>query len=231
MYEQYLQHHGILGQKWGVRRYQNKDGTLTSAGKRHEKILDAKSGVKSARSEKNAANKDYKTTLSKAKKARGSWDEAANKAKTLDKKTSSYNTAKKNLKQTKLKMEEEAAAEKGSTVKKERAKKAVKVGAAVAGTALAAYGTYKASQYIKQKAADKAVDRGWNAAHRALDGFGNMALNAATAGKTSQAQLLINAGNEAYERHRDNGFKKAAEVAGSTKEAIKYLYYTKNNKG
>ena len=28
-----LSHHGILGQKWGVRRYQNKDGSLTSAGK------------------------------------------------------------------------------------------------------------------------------------------------------------------------------------------------------
>lgn len=29
-----LYHHGIKGQKWGVRRYQNEDGTLTSAGKR-----------------------------------------------------------------------------------------------------------------------------------------------------------------------------------------------------
>lgn len=27
-------HHGILGMKWGVRRYQNKDGSLTPAGKR-----------------------------------------------------------------------------------------------------------------------------------------------------------------------------------------------------
>ena len=28
-----LTHHGILGMKWGVRRYQNEDGSLTSAGK------------------------------------------------------------------------------------------------------------------------------------------------------------------------------------------------------
>ncbi len=29
-----IQHHGVMGMKWGVRRYQNKDGSLTPAGKK-----------------------------------------------------------------------------------------------------------------------------------------------------------------------------------------------------
>jgi hypothetical protein len=29
----YLEHHGILGMKWGIRRYQNKDGSLTPEGR------------------------------------------------------------------------------------------------------------------------------------------------------------------------------------------------------
>lgn len=33
IYDDYLEHHGIKGQKWGVRRYQNADGSLTAAGK------------------------------------------------------------------------------------------------------------------------------------------------------------------------------------------------------
>ena len=32
--EEVLMHHGVLGMKWGVRRYQNKDGSLTAAGKK-----------------------------------------------------------------------------------------------------------------------------------------------------------------------------------------------------
>lgn len=36
-----LKHHGVIGMKWGIRRYQNKDGTLTNAGKkRYDKEME-----------------------------------------------------------------------------------------------------------------------------------------------------------------------------------------------
>lgn len=43
MSDDYLAHHGIVGMKWGVRRYQNKDRTLTPEGKlRYKKTPDKK---------------------------------------------------------------------------------------------------------------------------------------------------------------------------------------------
>lgn len=82
-----LYHHGIKGQKWGVRRFQKKDGTLTARGKERYRQDDSE-------------------------------------------------TEKQNDKPTK----------KGLTDKQ---KKAIKIGAAVVGTALVAYGAYKVSQLYR----------------------------------------------------------------------------------
>mgnify|MGYP007069865818 CR=1 FL=1 len=60
--EQVLVHHGVLGMKWGIRRYQNEDGSRTALGKQHYGYEDVKNRAKSI------ANK-AKTVAQKIKKA------------------------------------------------------------------------------------------------------------------------------------------------------------------
>lgn len=57
-----LYHHGIKGQKWGIRRYQNEDGTLTEEGKRQfeEKARAAHLELKSYMSGDKKSEKFYK---------------------------------------------------------------------------------------------------------------------------------------------------------------------------
>ena len=98
-----LYHHGILGQKWGIRRYQNADGTLTSEGRermlararKYESKANTTIGesysakLKRAKLNQKAKDARYEVKKSDLKKAR---------LKKAEKKDSPENNAKRSVK-------------------------------------------------------------------------------------------------------------------------------------
>lgn len=81
MADYYLSHHGTKGMRWGVRRYQNKDGSLTNAGKKRyarelEKVKKAEKVLKNK--QKTQAKLD---DLERRKKAVEEQNKAAKKSK------------------------------------------------------------------------------------------------------------------------------------------------------
>ena len=64
-----LMHHGIHGMRWGVRRYQNKDGSLTAAGRKRINQLDSEyQKLTGKKLSKSSESNTVKKTSAKPKK-------------------------------------------------------------------------------------------------------------------------------------------------------------------
>lgn len=164
-YDECLEHHGILGMKWGVRRFEKAGGGLTAAGKARYKT-DSNGNYQKLSKEEQRARKDavtkWGTQSNQPSSARSSFlagtyaglrtstgKDPKLIGKALDKSNDADEKRWKAAKKARSNMSDEEIKETEKLVKKERAKKALKIGAAVTVTALATYGGYKLYQLNK----------------------------------------------------------------------------------
>lgn len=94
-----LLHYGSKGMKWGVRRYQNKDGTLTAAGKKRYDRDKRENAAKKKENRIDLSNPDpqrwVKEDLERTKRAVDSSSDLVKEVKKLEQSTTSKPTPKR----------------------------------------------------------------------------------------------------------------------------------------
>lgn len=186
----------------------------------HYGITGMKWGVRKARPQVQQIRR-YRSTQQQMK---NDYRTAQKQAKT------NYKQAKKEYRQT-----DEAKAARAA-----KTKRALKVGAAVAGTALAAYGAYKINDYVKTKNGQIAAKRGWEQAERTFKQREAMAFaREALPGSTRTVTINANSGaaaRKAVNKAYNDNFRTAAKNvidykrSGGNLDSLQPIgYYTRSN--
>ena len=144
--DEYLAHHGIKGMRWGIRRFRNRDGSLTAAGRaRYDVDLKkSKQRVKSAKDRYNSSGGKSDRAAYKAALAAYRNDKVKDKLNRETKKSQHrLNLEKKYMEKGLTQEEAEVAA-----YKRARAEKII---AACAATTIVAVGAYLAAHEIDRR--------------------------------------------------------------------------------
>ena len=80
-HDEYLMHYGVKGMRWGVRRYENEDGSLTELGKKKKQLDSAKRQYKKRHTRSSEANLDYAKREFKDAKTRLALEKQKKKSK------------------------------------------------------------------------------------------------------------------------------------------------------
>ena len=138
-----IAHYGVKGMKWGVRRYQNEDGTLTSLGRRREDLKDAQQRRVKGRQEKIQKRVDVAYATREF-----------NKEKTRQRiNAKGYKKTKRQLANEK-KYRDKGFTEDEAEIMAANRRRGVRIAMAVGGVTLAAIGAYAAYRHY-----DRITDR------------------------------------------------------------------------
>lgn len=145
MNDEELLHYGVKGMKWGVRRYQNEDGTLTALGKKKAQLDDAKDRYSRTNSRKSRIALEYARNEFRDQKILDKIAKQKNKSKRQQNLENHY--------------KEQGFSDKDAAIqayKRNRTEKLLLIAGGMAVTALAAYSAYNHYDSIT----DKFIERG-----------------------------------------------------------------------
>lgn len=240
-----LYHHGIKGQKWGVRRYQNPDGSLTPAGRARYGTVENFNKARAYKSAQNEMLKAYNNAYDKSLSAlspfkkhrennRKRWEDYYDKSRTVEKAKADYKKSKASVQN----MPEVKA-------RNAKIKKAIIIGASVAAAAAVTYGGYKLAQAnpdmvmygkykirkllgktgnnVKADWSDKPGDDTFNKMAKA--GLRDIESKYSDRAPTSMSDIRSKGSSEAFSKLRDDALKRTnssyADRAKSAEDAVK----------
>ena len=211
-----LYHYGVPGMRWGHRK-------ARPVSTERARMQSARAAYKKSNREFNKAREkavSYSRTHPSFQNSKGHkraeanrrWDDADKKAQQAKNDKAAYKQAKKEYKQT-------------DEYRAKRAK-AVKAGAVVAGTALAAYGAYKVNKVIRDKNAQIRIGQELVKANKDID-FTDKQLDRLKRGQSNETMAMVNKNFNKYAAERlseaqNDGIDRAA--SDSLVTAAKNVY-------